>query len=151
MEMFDRYLLLANKSENWSESDIIVWVNTFLFMAAKYFRVLTVDLGLNEFTVGIIPDEFYIFQQRAVDFEENVVRNIFKYNVYRPTIYEEADDFLSENAIAHFIKLLTGTEIPSGIKLKSLWHNQSDIIAVKNQRCSPVATSSTPVVSMINY
>lgn len=150
IEMFDRYLLLTQKTAA-SQSEIVIWVNTFAFMSAKYFRVLTTDLGLNAFSVGIIPDEFGIFQQRAQEFEEHVVSEVFKCEIYRSTIYEEAEDFLSENAVAHFVKLFIDAAVPSGVRLKTLWHNQSHAIGLKNRQRSPVAASTTPVVSMVNY
>jgi serine/threonine protein kinase len=157
MEMFDRFLLNENiedtteQRSNPHESKIVVWVNTFMFMSAKYFRVLTVDLGLNSFTIGTIPNEFNIFRLRAQQFEEHVVKNIFKHKIYEPTIYEEAENFLTENAIAHFIKLIIQGEITPGIRLKTFCHNQSHLIAMKNRQRSPIPAPSTPVVSLVNY
>jgi len=151
LEMFDRFLLMDRIQVNPHESQIVIWVNTLCFMSAKYFRVLTTDLGLNSFSLGIIPEELQIFRQRAEEFEEHLVKDVFKYTVYVPTIFETAEEFLTENAIAHFLRLIIRGEIPPGIRLKTLYHSQSKIVAMKNQQQSYVPTPRTPVVSMSSF
>ena len=147
IEMFDRYLTLT-KQEEASESDIVVWVNTFAFMAAKYFRVLVTEFGLTFFTVGIKQEEFYIFRSMAQNFEEHVVRDIFKCQINQPTLYEIANDFLTENSIAHLLRLLTRGEVASGSTLKSILASQYQALSEINREKSPVSSSGTPVVSL---
>ena len=150
LEMFDRYLNLVNPSLSTPESDIVVWINTFMFMSAKYFRVMVEEFGLNYFATGIYPEEFYLFKVRAQAFEELVVRDVFKCTIYQSTIYEVANDFLTETSIACLIKLLIKNQIPSGTPLKNIWSMYSDLLNQANRVTSPISSPQTPVVSMIS-
>lgn len=150
IEMFDRYLTLTNQEEA-SESDIVVWVNTFSFMATKYFRVLVTEFGLMFFTLGIKNEEFYIFRSMAQNFEEHVVRDVFKGTIYQPTLYETANDFLTENSIAHLFRLIVRGEVPTGTTLQSIWISQYPVLVDLNRDKSPVASSGTPVISLSSH
>jgi len=150
IEMLDRYLVLTNQQEA-SESDIVVWVNTFCFMSAKYFRVLVTEFGLVFFTVGIKQEEFHIFRSMAQNFEEHVVRDVFKCQIYQPTIYETANDFLTENSIAHLLRLIIRGEITPGTSLRSLWASQYQVLCEINREKSPVTSSGTPVISLSGH
>lgn len=150
LEMFDRYLCTLDLSkQEVHESNIVVWVNTFLFLSAKYFRVLVKDVGLSNFTIGIIPTEFYIFKSRTEDFEEHLVKEVFKGEIYRPTIYEVATEFLTEPAVTHLLKLTLNGEIPSGTSLRSFWSSQFEIVDQLNRNRSSPLNDETPVISII--
>lgn len=144
---FDRYLYKTNIC-SCSEADIVVWINTFLFMSAKYFRVMVQDFGLNSFSIGIIPEELYLFKVRAQQFEERIIRDVFKYEIYEPTIFEVADDFLTETSIAYLLKLIMKAEIPSGTSLRMIWSLYSDVLTQANRIPSPIASPQTPVVRL---
>lgn len=150
LEMFDRYIMLTNPSSNTPESDLVVWINTFMFMSAKYFRIMVTDLGLSYFATGIYPEEFYIFRNRAQKFEEHVVRDVFKCNIYEPTIYETAGDFLTETSIAYLIKILTKNQIPSNISLKTIWSMYTDTLNQVNRIVSPISSPTTHSVSLLS-
>lgn len=150
LEMFDRYLVLANPSIDTPECDLVVWINTFMFMSAKYFRIMVSEYGLNYFATGIYADEFLIFNERVETFEEHVVRDVFKYNIYQSTIYEIADDFLTETSIALLIKIILQGQIPNGISLKNLWSMYADSFNQANRISSPNVTPQTPVISLAN-
>ena len=47
LEMFDRYINLTHPGDDTFESDIVVWVNTFMFMSAKYFRIMIEEYGFS--------------------------------------------------------------------------------------------------------
>lgn len=148
LEMFDRYLVLTNPSLDTPDCDLVVWINTFMFMSAKYFRVMVSEYGLNYFATGIYADEFSTFNQRAQNFEEHVVRDIFKCTIYQSTIYEFAGDFLTETSIAVLIKSIIRKHIPSGTALKNLWSMYADSINQANRIPSPNISPQTPVVSL---
>jgi serine/threonine protein kinase len=150
LEMFDRYLSLVNPSSNTPESDLVVWINTFMFMSAKYFRVMVDEFGLNYFATGIYPEEFYLFKNRAQSFEEYVVRDIFKCTIYQSTIFEIADDFLTETSIACLIKFILKAQISSGTPLKNIFSMYADILNQANRNTSPMTSPQTPVVSLIS-
>lgn len=150
LEMFDRYLMLTNPSDNTSQSDIVVAINTFLFMCAKYFRVMVDEYGLNYFATGIYPEELNLFRVRAQNFEEYVVKDVFKFTIYQPTIFEVANEFLTENSIAYIIKLILREEIPSGTPLNGIYSMISENINQTNRTPSPLPSPSrTPIVSII--
>lgn len=149
IEMFDRYLMLTEPPEDTLESDIAIWVNTFLFISSKYFRIMIYEFGLDHYAIGINSDEFMIFRDRVHEFEEIVIRDIFNQEIYRPTIYEVASEFLTETSIHHLVKLITRGQIPSGTPLAQIWSMQSDLINQINRISSPALTPTTPVVSLV--
>lgn len=151
LEMFDRFNMMTNIREEVHEGTIVIWINVFLFISAKYFRVMVPEIGLEMFSIGIVPEEYHIFRQRALQFEENVVRDIFKLEIYRPTIYETANDFLTETSIIYLIHSLLKAEIPSGTSLRMIWSLYSDILLQLNRTSSPVDSPETPVISLITY
>lgn len=150
LEMFDRYLILANPPSSTPESDLVVWINTFMFMSAKYFRVMVEEFGLNYFATGIYPEEFYLFKTRAQAFEESVVRDILKCIIYRPTMFEVANEFLTENSIAYLIKLILKGNIPSGTSLKSICSIYADVLSQANKTPSPISSPTTSTVSLLS-
>lgn len=151
LEMFDRYINLTSLPDNTSQSDIVVYVNTFMFMSAKYFRVMVEEYGLNYFATGIYPEELNLFRTRAQNFEEHVVKDVFKCVIYQPTIFEIANEFLTENSIAYIIKLIIGGQIPSGTPLNNICAMFTDNINQSNRTPSPLPSpNNTPTVSIMN-
>lgn len=145
VELFDRYINLVNPSETVQDGDVVIWVNTFMFMSAKYFRILVSELGLDNFAIGIYPKDMYIFKSKAQQFEEYVVRDVFKNVIYQPTIFEACDEFLSENSIAYLTKSLLNGNIPSGTSLSNVISMYSDNINELNKTSTPI---SSPVQSV---
>ena len=150
LELFDRYINLANPSESIVDGDIVMYINTFMFMTAKYFRVMVDELGLDNFAIGVYPKDIQIFKAKAQYFEEYAVRDVFKCVIYQPTVFETSDEFLSENAIACLIKALLGSDIPSGTPLSSIISMYSDNINEANKQSSPVPSPSQGVMVNIS-
>lgn len=150
IEMFDRFNYLSSPSDNTSESNIVIWIDTFLFISAKYFRVLVQEIGIDMFAIGILPEEHHIFRPKALQFEEKVIRDIFKCEIYRTTIYEIANDYLTETSILCLVKSILKAEIPPNTSLRTVWSIYSDILNQVNRTPSPVASPATPVVSLID-
>lgn len=151
IEMFDRFNLLQQPPDGTPESNIVIWINTFLFISAKYFRVLVPEIGIDMFATGIIPEEYPIFRSRAIQFEEKVIRDIFKCEIYRNTIFEIASDFLTETSIFCLIKSILRAEIPPDTSLRTIWSVYSDILSQINRTPSPTNSPNTPTVSLITY
>ena len=149
IEMFDRYVCLVNPPNTTSQSDIVVYVNTFMFMNAKYFRMMVDEYGLNYFATGIYPQELPLFQHRAQQFEEHVVRDVFKCVIYQPTIFEAACEFLTENAITYIIKLLLKGKIPSGTPLNNIYSMYIGNIDQANKTSSPMPSPQAPTVTIV--
>ena len=148
IEMFDRYLILTDPSDTTSESDIVVWVDAFLFMASKYFRVMSHTYGLAHFAIGIMPEEYSIFEDRVKRFEEVVIKDIFKYKIYQVTIYEYAEDFLTEMSVAYFLKLLFSETIDPETPIKDIWVSHMEKLKDINMKTSPIHTPQTPTISI---
>ena len=87
----------------------------------------------------------YIFKSKAQQFEEYVVRDVFKNVIYQPTIFEACDEFLSENSIAYLTKSLLNGNIPSGTSLSNVISMYSDNINELNKTSTPI---SSPVQSV---
>lgn len=142
LEMFDRYIYLVNPGTETKDRDIVVWINVFMFMSAKYFREMVEDYGLEFFDVGTIKEEYPTFRLLALAFEEQVVRDVFKFEIYRPTLLEASPEFLTEASIAYFIKLLIRNEIPSDTSLNTIHKLHSEEIQNLNRQ-----VRNTPQVS----
>jgi len=147
IEMMDRYLEISGITSA-SDGDVAVWINTFLFMSAKYFRILIVEFGLNHFAIGIIPEQLNLFKQKAQSFEEHVVKDLFKYQIYRPTLFEASDDILTETSVAHLIRIIVTESAPSGISLERLLIREQQNITKLNRTTVPLSSGQTPVVSL---
>ena len=119
LEMFDRYLVLTNTTIA-SNGDIVIWINTLLFISAKFFRMMTSDYGLKHFMAGVLPEQFTHFKQRAQGFEEFVVKNVFQYEIYKETLYETSQVVLSETGVAYLLKILFSEALPPGVSLSSI-------------------------------
>ena len=117
LEMFDRYLYLT-EPEFLSEPEIVVAVNTLCFIAAKFFRIMVPEYGLDHFCIGIQHNEFPIFKERAQLFEERLIEDIFHYELYKATVYEVAEEFINEQELSAIIRSLLKGELPSGIPLR---------------------------------
>jgi serine/threonine protein kinase len=150
VELFDRYINLVNPSENTVDGDIVMYINTFMFMSAKYFRVMVDELGLDNFAIGVYPKDLHIFKAKAQNFEEHVVRDVFKCVIYQPTIFEFANEFLSENGVACLIKALLSGNIPTGTPLNSIISMYSDSINEANKRSSPMPSPVQGVTVTVN-
>ena len=101
------------------------------------------------FAERIIPEECSIIRIRAVQFEEKMIREILKFEIYRPTIYEVANDFLAEMTIVYLIKLILHSEIPPGTSLRTIWLMYSKLLTQVNRIPSPNNSPHTPIVSLI--
>lgn len=152
IEMYDRYICLMGSEmrSDIHESEIVVWVNTFLFMSAKYFRIMITEFGLEFFQIGVIPSDYPIFKQRVEEFEERVLKDVFKCVVYQPTLFDTAPEFLTESTIVHILKQLIKGELSSGKSMKTIWANQSELLYEVNKIPTPAVSPSTVAVSMTN-
>jgi len=150
MEMFDRYCLTINPDDKTPESDIVIWVNTFLFISSKYFRVMVGEIGLDNYCIGIHPEEFGIFRNRVHQFEEEVIQSVFKIKIYMPTFYETVDEFLTETSVYYLVKLYAEGQIAPGTSLSLIWSAYRDQLAELNRKPSVHSDNNTPIVSLIH-
>jgi hypothetical protein len=119
IEMFDRYLFYETPSTH----NIRICVNTFLFMATKYFRIMMPDFGINSFLIGItITDGIHM-----INFEEHVVK-LFRFEIYKPTLYEHMNSLPSEKTISYLLELIFKEKIPNGSSFNLILHSCKNYI-----------------------
>ena len=121
IEMFDRYLCAVKLEEDPKESEVLLWVNTCLFISSKYFRILVDDCGLELFSIGIDPSDNQIFKSAVQVFEELLLKHVLCGKTYVQTLYEECPDILSEEAIAFLLQIIIREDFPSGTPLLKIW------------------------------
>lgn len=121
IEMFDRYLVHSG-IDNVSEGHVLIWVNTFLFIATKFFRILQSMVSIMSFANGISEDQHDIFKSSAVRFEEFVIRDVFFGQIYQPTFYELAPEYLNDQLISKFLDLIWSEKIPSETYYREFWN-----------------------------
>ena len=110
LEMFDRYIEISS-IDTATNIDVIVWVDAFLFMTSKYFRILVREFGVDMFAIGIMNEDIGVFKKRVYAFEEKIVREVFKFEIFHPTIWEVSSDYLTSDDINSIVRLLlTGSE-----------------------------------------
>ena len=146
IEMMDRYLILSGITDC-QDGDVVVWINVFLFIAAKYFRIMLTEYGLNYFAAGIIPEQFNLFRQKAQSFEEHVIRDLFKGVTYQPSLFESADGFLSETGVNYLLKILLNEMVPSGTTYEKILSIEQETLLKANRSLIPLSSGQTPVVS----
>jgi len=122
IDMFDRFLCLCDFSAISNiEIEIVIWINTFLFIAVKFFRVLLPDCGPDCFNIGIKPTDVNLFIDKSSKFEEFIIKDVFKYNIYSDTLYEISDVFLNDNNIQVLLSMLFNNTLPIGMSLKNIF------------------------------
>lgn len=128
IEMFDRYLTLISGNklktniniDNVEESTVVIWVNTFLFISTKYFRVLKTECGLDHFIIGIDLSQFEFYKSIVIEFEKVVIRDIFKFSIYRPTLYEESREYMNNFFIHNLLSHLINGQLENGTSLTDI-------------------------------
>ncbi|MEM3859111.1 MAG: serine/threonine-protein kinase [Candidatus Micrarchaeaceae archaeon] len=121
MEMFDRYLML-----NKNNYDLLIIINTLLFMSCKFFRILQHEIGPEYFCIGLDPESKYIDMIKK--FEEYVVRECFRFVIYNETLFEIADIYLSDDIIERLINVIRLKKYKSGTDLKLIWKKEKELL-----------------------
>jgi hypothetical protein len=105
IDLFDRYIYAMSKNiennENFVESDMIGSIHTrfdaelrfttCMYLCIKYFTSIHYPISYDD--VASEKYRTYDAKMIAENFEGGFIKNCLQYNVYRPTIYEVADDF----------------------------------------------------------
>lgn len=118
MDLFDRYLLAmfsgSNIPANAIESEVKGLIHdkyqtdlrfmTCLYLCIKYFSSPLISYDT------IVPVEFATDEAKIVaeEFERSFIKNCLQYNIYRPTVFEIADEFnvrLDEIAVRDLVTL----------------------------------------------
>lgn len=147
MEMFDRFLLKTHVIE--TDMDALrIYINTFLFMSAKYFRIMLDDFGLNYFFLGFTDITKTYILARMIQFEEYVVTKVFNAEIYKKTIYEHLNFFVSDPAITFLLESMIKEIVPKGMSFDNLKIYCQNYIQLK-QIVTP-ASSTTPKL-LIKY
>ncbi len=121
IEMFDRYLFY----ETPLLSNVRICINTFLFMATKYFRIMMPDFSINTFLISLDINS----SMNLINFEEYVVK-LFRFEIYKPTLYEMALGSLpSEKTVSYLIELIFKEKIPNGTSFDAVLHSCKSYIA----------------------
>lgn len=130
LEMFDRYLLQTNSNEI-DQVRIQLYVNTFLFISSKYFRILLDDRGINNFMFGLNESDRSIHTPIMLNFEEYIIRDLFQGEIYRKTVYEHLQYFVSDKSISHLVDLCAKEYIPNGTSFDDIFQFSSNYIQTK--------------------
>jgi serine/threonine protein kinase len=160
MDLFDRYLAVMFYStkivSNAVESDIKGLVHTkidtqirfvtCLYLTIKYFSSVHYPIAFDKITQEIKCLEFVAKEAQLVaeEFEATFIRDGLQYDIYRPTLYEAADnvenvkgDYLNDEDIRDLIMLymnptinrMTPTELYAHYKANLRGHKQEVIMA----------------------
>lgn len=123
IEMFDRFLL--SETEGSSPS---LWVNTFLFISAKFFRIMQPNVGIDLFAYQVPSSELALFRNQVIQFEEFVIRDVFKGRIYQPTLYEESSEYLTEDKIKRLLEIVFNQEVPSRTPFSTILQCQGNFL-----------------------
>ncbi len=146
IEMFDRFLNSTIVSAG--EGDILVWVNTFLFLSAKFFRIMQANVGIDLFANGIPFEEKDLFQERAIQFEETILKDHFDGMIYEQTIYESFPEYLTEVAVNRLFEIIFKEEVKSGTSFEDIWVQYSPEITRLNCKVNPMIVPPLPIINI---
>lgn len=129
LDLIDRYLY-SIKAQTATDFEILLWVNTCLFISSKFFRIMESALGIYYYVSGIPQSMINKFVQMAPIFEETLIKTILCGNIYQPTIYEYPRNILSEVQINKILDMYMRGCIPVGTTFRKFWAdiNQSTSI-----------------------
>lgn len=134
VDMFDRYLYYAfNKlgssieqkieSEHrgllHTQTETILCFLVCLYIGVKYFMGMDAPTSFKD----VAHKEYHTEEMllKAEDLELELIKNVFQMRIYRPTIYEEADDRLDEDSIRDLLRLYGTLTDFHGMKPKDLY------------------------------
>lgn len=165
MDLFDRYLSVMFISQkippNSLESDVKGFIhdkfNTILrfmvclYLSIKYFSSIHYPTSFNE----IVSSEYHTQDALMIaeQFESSFIKNCLEYNIYRPTIYEAADQFndaLLETNIRDLIVLYSHNHTFTGYTPTQLYSYYRSNLKDKDIRVlfDPIPKLSTDSVSL---
>jgi serine/threonine protein kinase len=136
MDLFDRYLSVMfhtlTIAPNAVESDLKGFVHdkfgaelrfmTCLYLCIKYFSSIHLPISYE----NIVSEEYRTQEAKLIaeQFEGGFIKNCLEYNIYRPTVYEAADesgDKLEDTDIRNLIVLYSMSNKFSGMKPTELY------------------------------
>ena len=138
MDLFDRYLYVmfhsASIPTNAVESDLKGLIHdkfgaelrfmTCLYLCIKYFSSIHQPVKFDT----IVAKEYCTKEAKLIaeQFEGGFIKNCLEYDIYRPTVYESADDFndkLEDPDIRDLIMLYSMNNTFSGMKASELYQH----------------------------
>jgi hypothetical protein len=141
MDLFDRYLSvmfhITKIPPNSVESDLKGFIHdkfgaelrfmTCLYLCIKYFSSIHYPVSYD----NIVADEYRTAEAKLIaeNFEGGFIKNCLEYDIYRPTIYEAADQFgdkLDDTDIRDLIILYSLNNSYSGMTPSELYHYYRD-------------------------
>ncbi len=124
LDLFDRYLIKRNKmklqfKDIYRKKNIDLHIYyIILYISLKYFSVLNSISSFSD-TINSIPgDSKKILSKKTISqIEQYFITDILKYKIYRPTLYEVAqeDSNLTNNEIYELLLIFCNTDEYSGI------------------------------------
>jgi cyclin-dependent kinase 12/13 len=156
MDLFDRYLSVMFSSTqiapNAVESDLKGLIHdkfgaelrfmTCLYLCIKYFSSIHYPISFD----NIVTDEYRTNEAKliAAQFEGGFITNCLEYDIYRPTIYEAADEFndkLADTDIRDLIIMYSMNNSFSGMTHLELYQYYRD-----NFRGHPIDVLFSPII-----
>jgi serine/threonine protein kinase len=161
MDLFDRYLSIMFHTTtippNAVESDIKGFIHdksgaelrfmTCLYLCIKYFSSIHYPISYD----SIVAEEYRTNEAKMIaeQFEGGFIKNCLAYDIYRPTVYEAADDFddkLEDTDIRDLIILYSMNDSFSGMKPSELYHYYRT-----NLRGRPLELLFSPIIKPQAY
>lgn len=156
MDLFDRYLSVmfrvASIPPNAIESDLKGFIHdkfgaelrfmTCLYLCIKYFSSIHYPISYD----SIVAEEYRTTEARLIaeQFEGGFIKNCLEYDIYRPTVYEAADEFgdkLEDTDIRDLIILYSMNTTFSGMTPTELYQYYRS-----NLRGLPLETLFSPII-----
>lgn len=133
LDLYDRYLeyrIMTQSVNSITESkyETLLKFMVCLYISIKYFITLSVISSFTE----LVTEEYNTEEamRTAEDFELVLIRDILKYNIYRPTIYETADVFnekLTESRVRDLLQFYGTLNCDVQTDLHSLYRQFTSI------------------------
>ena len=144
IDLFDRYLDYVNQgdrtplqtltTQKMLEEEVQVQLRFIIciYIAIKYFATLETPISY----VDISADLFSIegSQEFAESFERELLEKVFKYRIYRPTVFECADNFkelLGENDVMNLLMAYGNCEQKEHIPLPELYQELRKFVYIE--------------------
>ncbi len=124
LDLFDRYLIKRNKmklefKDIYRKKNIDLHIYyIILYISIKYFSILNSISSFSDTINSIHGEPKKILSKKTISqIEQYFITDILKYKIYRPTLYELAqeDSNLTNNEIYELLLILCNTEEYSGI------------------------------------
>ena len=133
MKLFDEYLIHENIKSLNDDKQIYLWINIFCYISFKYFGLMSNNLELSIFSMGLSPGDEYLLYNKGLEFEDKCLKTLFSTGVYKKTIYEHSKEYLNDKAVEIIMNAIVDNDISSGTTYDDFLYIIEKKIKVKNE------------------